>query len=208
MKSVVFSGTKERGNDTPQVKKRLIKVARHLLSTEGREGANSRAICALAGVKAPTIYHYFGDLTGLHRAAIDETYEQVAEAYLQGTKESGPLQGLRNGWGAFNQFAHQEPLMCRIVIQQILAGEPPATIAQTLQAVEEDLARLYEQGVLTCPAHEAVQLLWIGTLGSACFTSIERNEERKNYPIFQEKMVDLVLGHLFFAKDQSTDELR
>lgn len=184
-------------DDTVKTRQRLIKAARHLLSTEGREGASSRAICALAAVGAPTIYHHFGDLNGLHRAAIDETYEQVAEAYLQGTRERGPQQGLRNGWGAFNQFARQEPLMCRLVIQHILAGEPPITVAETLETVESDLTKLYKKGILTCPAHEAVQLLWIGTLGTACFTASESNKNQQPDPVFQEKMVDLVLNALF-----------
>ena len=201
MKPVISRNIKGRNGDATQVKKRLLEVARHLLSTAGREGASSRAICAMASVGAPTIYHYFGDLTGLHRAAIDETYEQVAEAYLQGTKEGGPQQGLRNGWGAFNHFAHQEPLMCRIVIQQILAGEPPATVAKTLSTVESDLSRLYDEGILSCPAHEAVQLLWIGTLGTACFTSSEKNEGQESYPALQRKMADIVLDALFSNRD-------
>lgn len=187
-------------DEKTEVRQRLVRAARHLLSTEGRDGASSRAICALAGVGAPTIYHYFGDLNGLHRAAIDETYEYVAEAYLRGAREGGAQQGLRNGWGAFNQFARQEPLMCRLVIQHILAGEPPATVAETLDTVEADLSRLYNEGVLTCPAHEAVQLLWIGTLGTACFTA--SGEKGKNQPDldFQEKMIDLVLDALFIGR--------
>ncbi|WP_193072108.1 TetR/AcrR family transcriptional regulator [Pseudomonas sp. FME51] len=183
-----------------EVRQRLVQATRHLLSIEGRDGASSRAICALAGVGAPTIYHYFGDLDGLHRAAIDETYEQVAEAYLQGTRERGPQQGLRNGWGAFNQFARQEPLMCRLVIQHILAGDPPMAVAETLATVEADLSRLYNEGVLSCPAHEAVQLLWIGTLGTACFTASGSNREDQPNPDFQEKMVSLVLDALFIQK--------
>lgn len=200
MKSLVPQSMKVRSSDTVQVKTRLVEVARYLLSTEGREGASSRAICALAGVGAPTIYHYFGDLTGLHRAAIDETYEQVADAYLRGVEEGGPQQGLRNGWGAFNHFAHQEPLMCRIVIQQILAGEPPATVAETLRTVENDLTRLYAEGILNCPAHEAVQLLWIGTLGTACFISSEKNDAPEEPQGLQDKMVDIVLNSLFSTK--------
>lgn len=184
-----------------EVKKRLLKVARHLLSTAGREAASSRAICALAGVQAPTLYHHFGDLSGLHRAAIDQTYEQVAMAYLEGAKEGGPRQGLRNGWGAFNYFAHQEPIMCRIVIQQVLAGQPPAAVAETLRTVEEDLSHLYDEGSLVCPPHEAVQLLWIGTLGTACFTSSDMNEDRNQYPALQEKMVSLILNALFSKRE-------
>lgn len=185
------------GDEKNEPKDRLVRAARHLLSTEGREGASSRAICGLAEVGAPTIYHYFGDLDGLHRAAIDETYEQVAEAYLVGSRELGAMEGLRNGWGAFNHFAYKEPLMCRLVIQHILAGEPPVTVAETLAAVEEDLTKLYDTGHLSCPAHEAVQLLWIGTLGTVCFIASESAYNSEATPDAQEKMIDLVLANLF-----------
>lgn len=204
MKPVISRSMKGRSGEATQVKKRLLEVARHLLSTTGREGASSRAICAMAGVGAPTIYHYFGDLAGLHRAAIDETYEQVAEAYLQGTKEGGPQQGLRNGWGAFDHFARQEPLMCRIVIQQILAGAPPVSVAETLRTVEKDLSLLYDAGALNYPAHEAVQLLWIGTLGTACFTSSEKADQ-EDYPALQKKMVDIVFDALFSNRNSADD---
>lgn len=178
-------------------KERLVRAARHLLSNEGREGASSRAICALADVGAPTIYHYFGDLDGLHRAAIDETYEQVAEAYLMGSRKLGALEGLRSGWGAFNHFAYKEPLMCRLVIQHILAGEPPAKVSETLTAVEEDLSKLYDAGNISCPAHEAVQLLWIGTLGTVCFIASESAYNPEAIPEAQRRMIDLVLANLF-----------
>lgn len=87
--------------------------------------------------------------------------------------------------------------MCRLVIQHILAGEPPATVAETLDTVEADLNRLYKEGILSCPAHEAVQLLWIGTLGTACFTSSEASRDKIDHIAYQEKMVDLVLDALF-----------
>lgn len=178
-------------------KKALLKAAMRLLSALGREGATSRAICAEVGVGAPTMYHYYGDLAGLHRAAIDETYLKVAEAYQRGAKEKGPQQGLRNGWGAFNHFAHEEPRMCRIVIQQIMAGQPPALVGSTLRLVENDLAQLYDKGLLNYSPHEAVQLLWMGTLGTACFTATEQQEDGEFYPRLQQSMIDIVLDGLF-----------
>jgi len=179
-----------------QVKRELLKAARRLLSTLGREGATSRAICAEVGVTAPTMYHHFGDLAGLHKAAIDETYLQVAEAYRRGAREKGPLQGLREGWASFNHFAHEEPRMCRIVIQQILAGQPPASIAGTLTTVAEDLASLHADGSLNVSPEVAVQLLWMATLGSVCFTASEGTDQIL-YPSLQESMIDMILHALF-----------
>jgi AcrR family transcriptional regulator len=167
-----------------------------LLSSVGREGATSRAICAEVGVSAPTMYHHYGDLVGLHKAAIDETYVQVAEAYRRGAKEKGPLQGLRAGWATFNHFARQEPRMCRIVIEHILAGEPPSMVASTLTAVTEDLAKLHAQGLLNFSPYVAVQLLWMATLGSVCFTASE-GSDKALYPSLQKSMIDMILQSMF-----------
>jgi AcrR family transcriptional regulator len=142
------------------------------------------------------LYHHYGDLAGLHKAAIDETYVQVAEAYRRGTKQTGPLEGLRAGWATFNHFAHKEPRMCRIVIQQILAGEPPSMVASTLAAVAEDLSSLHEQGLLRVSPQIVVQLLWMATLGSVCFTASE-GSDKKLYPALQETMIDSILHSLF-----------
>ena len=79
-----------------EVKQELLQAAKTLLSMQGREGATMRAICAEVGVTPPTLYHHFGDLQGLHKAAIDETYLQVAAAYHEGTEEKGPLKGIRH----------------------------------------------------------------------------------------------------------------
>lgn len=202
MNSRVAARKKPNSEGDGQVKRDLLKAAMRLLSTLGREGATSRAICAEVGVTAPTMYHHYGDLAGLHKAAIDETYLQVAEAYRRGAKEKGPLQGLRNGWAAFNHFAHEEPQMCRIVIQQILAGEPPASIADTLSTVADDLKILYADGTLTVAPQTAVQLLWMGTLGSVCFTASEGTDQT-DYPSLQRSMTEMMLQALF--KDAASD---
>ncbi|WP_150700315.1 TetR/AcrR family transcriptional regulator [Pandoraea terrae] len=181
----------------------MLKAAMRLLSTQGREGATSRAICAEAGVSAPTMYHHYGDLTGLHKAAIDETYVQVAEAYRRGAREKGPQQGLRAGWAMFNHFAREEPRMCRIVIQQILAGEPPSSVAGTLDTVAEDLESLHAQGLLNVSPYFAVQMLWLATLGSICFTARE-DGDKALYPSLQNSMIDMILRSLF--KECGTDE--
>lgn len=169
----------------------------HLLSTLGREGATSRAICAEVGVGAPAIYHHYGDLAGLHKAAIDETFRRVAATYRRSAKAKGPLQGIRDSWTLFMHFAHEEPRMCRVVIQQILAGEPPRAVDGTLRSVARDLANLKVQGRLLYSPDYAAQLLWMAALGALSFTATEQQQDAKTYPVLQESMVELVLNSLF-----------
>ncbi|WP_193072136.1 TetR/AcrR family transcriptional regulator [Pseudomonas sp. FME51] len=190
-------GRPELGNG--DVKRDLLNAAMQLLSSEGREGATMRAICAAAGVTPPTLYHYYGDLEGLHKAAIDETYLGVAEAYHGGTEEKGPLKGIRDGWATFLEFAHSEPNMCRIVIQQIMAGKPPSMVMETLQGLAEDLNEFHAQGVLKYNPKDTAQLLWMSALGALTYAvskdsvALEGSEE----PSLQKALLEITLDALF-----------
>lgn len=177
-----------------RVKQELLKATRRLLSTLGREGATARAICQEVGVGAPAMYHHYGDLTGLHKAAIDETFRLVATTYRRSTKTKGPLQGIRDGWAMFVHFAREEPRMCRIVIQHILAGDPPKAVEGTLRNVAKDLASLDEQKALSCSPEVASQLLWAGALGAVCFESIDRTSAGAVNPVIQQGLLEAVLS--------------
>lgn len=179
------------------IKQDLLRAAMHLLSTKGRDGATMRAICAEVGVTPPTLYHHYGDLQGLHKAAIDETYLQVAEAYHDGTEEKGPLKGIRDGWATFLKFAYSEPNMCRIVIQQIMAGEPPSLVADTLRGLADDLAQFHAQGLLKYPPKETAQLLWMGALGSLTYTVSREEAEDTEDLALQRAMLEITLAALF-----------
>lgn len=181
------------------VKRDLLHAARQLLSSEGREGATMRAICALAGVTPPTLYHYYGDLEGLHKAAIDETYLEVAAAYHGGAEERGALKGIRDGWATFLEFAHSEPNMCRIVIQYIMAGSPPSMVSETLEGLAEDLNQFHSRGLLKLCPKDTAQLLWMIALGALTYAVskdsvvLEGSEE----PGLQKALLEITLEALF-----------
>ena len=196
---------KRKGRIDPgngDIKQDLLRAAMHLLSTKGRDGATMRAICAEVGVTPPTLYHHYGDLQGLHKAAIDETYLQVADAYHSGTEEKGPLKGIRDGWATFLQFAYSEPNMCRIVIQQIMAGEPPSMVADTLRGVADDLAQFHAQGRLKYPPRETAQLLWMGALGSLTYAVSREGAGDTQDLALQKAKLDITLAALFNIEDE------
>lgn len=180
-----------------EVKQELLQAAKMLLSMQGREGATMRAICAEVGVTPPTLYHHFGDLQGLHKAAIDETYLQVAAAYHEGTEEKGPLKGIRDGWATFLQFAYTEPNMCRLVIQQIMTGEPPSLVAETLRGLAEDLRYFHSQGLLRYPPRQTAQLLWIAALGALTYAVSHVGSEENDDLLLQNATLDITLAALF-----------
>lgn len=184
------------------IKQSLLHAAMRLLSAKGRDGATMRAICAEVGVTPPTLYHHYGDLQELHKAAIDETYRQVAEAYHGGTEERGPLKGIRDGWATFLQFAYSEPNMCRMLVQHIMAGEPPSMVADTLRGVADDLAQFHAQGRLTFPPREAAQLLWMGALGALTYALSREGAGYTQDLALQKAKLDITLVALFNIEEE------
>ncbi|MDX1299955.1 MAG: TetR/AcrR family transcriptional regulator [Pseudomonas sp.] len=200
LNSLKRQGRIDPGNG--EIKQDLLRAAMNLLSTKGRDGATMRAICAEVGVTPPTLYHHYGDLQGLHKAAIDATYLQVAEAYHGGTQERGPLKGIRDGWATFLQFAYSEPNMCRIVIQQIMAGEPPSMVADTLRGVADDLIQFYAQGLLKYPPKDTAQLLWMGALGALTYAVSREGAGDTQDLALQKAKLDITLAALFNIEEE------
>jgi len=180
-----------------KVKKDLLAVTIRLLNAHGPKGATARAICEAAGVGAPVIYHHYGDLDGLYQAAIEESFRSVAACYVKSARAKGPLRGIRDSWDLFMHFAYAEPRMCRIVIEHILAGEPPRAVARTLQNIARDIQAMGAKGQLNFTPEIVSQMLWVGALGSVGFISSERDGRKAPDPSIHESVREAILAALF-----------
>ena len=72
---------------------RLLLAAAELLHEAGDGTASTRAICARAGVQAPTLYHHFGSKQGLIDAVIQHGFNQ----YVDPARSPGEA-GTSNAW--------------------------------------------------------------------------------------------------------------
>jgi AcrR family transcriptional regulator len=73
---------------------RLVEAAIEVLKAEGYAGTSARAIAQAAGLNQALIYYYFGNLTGLLLAALDETSARRLARYreaLEGVQGPGEL---------------------------------------------------------------------------------------------------------------------
>jgi AcrR family transcriptional regulator len=79
------------GQDT---RARLVEAAIQTLKAEGYAGASARAIARAAGLNQALIFYYFGNLTGLLLAALDQTSARRLARYreaLDGVQGPGEL---------------------------------------------------------------------------------------------------------------------
>jgi AcrR family transcriptional regulator len=135
----------------------LIDAAAEVIGCRGVDAASTREIYARAGVKAPTLYHHFGDKRGLLDAVVTDAFERylAAKRALPATDDAAAA--IRQGWDLHVSFASGNPSLYRLMWP---AGQAdlPAAAAQSARELHEGFAKLAEQGALrpgVTPRHAA-----------------------------------------------------
>jgi AcrR family transcriptional regulator len=187
------------------VRLRLLRAARDLLSALGSKGATARAICDRAGVRAPTLYYYFGDLTRLHAAAVNASFVEIMAGYRQRSRSSGTLEAIRQAWDTLVRFGRTEPVMARLLILSVLDDKPPAALRLTLARLTKDLRDMEATGGLKVSADDAVAILWTAAIGATTMaTSLGRTDARKGGP--SDMLLDDILAAIITPVDSQRHE--
>src|SRR5215469_5641842 len=93
-------------------RQRMIEVTADLLQKSQGARVSTRAICEAAGVKAPTLYHHFGDKEGLYDAVAAygfETYVAAKRSLLPHTDD--PVADLLYSWDVHVEFGVAHPAL-------------------------------------------------------------------------------------------------
>jgi AcrR family transcriptional regulator len=177
------------------VKDALLESAIRLLAAHGRMGATTRAICAEVGVGAPTLYHHYGDLNGLHQAAIQQAFTAVS-CFRPRMVGSDPLQSVRDSWNMLMKFAQEHPRMCRLVIQQTINREVEPGVSRIFDNIVSDLNELYQEGKMVMEPTAAAYMFWAGAIGAAALLAHGEQGKPVDDSVAQ-VMLDALLAALF-----------
>lgn len=94
-------------NKAGGARERLLAAAFEIATRDGVNAVSTRAVCTAAGVQAPSLYHHFGDRSGLIRAVVDVAFEE----YFRGKDTAAPADDadprarVAAGWDAHIAFA-------------------------------------------------------------------------------------------------------
>jgi AcrR family transcriptional regulator len=135
----------------------LIDAAAEVIARRGVEAASTREIYVRAGVKAPTLYHHFGDKQGLLDAVVTDAFERYLARKRALRPTGDPAADVRQGWDTHVAFAQANPALYRLMWPAGHADLPPAA-AESARALREGFARLASQGMLrpgVTPRHAA-----------------------------------------------------
>jgi AcrR family transcriptional regulator len=125
----------------------ILDAAAAVLTERGVDGASTRGIYARAGVKAPTLYHHFGDKRGLLDAVVSDAFERYV-AQKRALRPTGdPAKDLRRGWDAHVAFARENPVIYQLMWPSRPGPLPPAA-SDSAALLRDGFATLATQGAL------------------------------------------------------------
>lgn len=148
-------------DDAGSARDRLLWAAAELLDAAPGEPVSTRAICARAGVGAPTLYHHFGNKQGL----IDAVVEYGLGQYGTDSAEDDALADLRAGWDNHVRYGLDNPAFYVLLYGRIAPGRPCKVTAVAEARLRTLVERLDRDGLLLAPVDEVVQQIVAANVG-------------------------------------------
>lgn len=145
----------------------LVAAALEVLEHQGEAAFSTRAVCAIAGVTAPTLYHHFGSADGLLSAAITEAFAQFLASKEAEIFSADPVVALAQGWDNYVRFAAERPRLYAAMLVRVLQGAsiPAADAARAL--LMERIDAIAADGRLTMDPESAADLTWASAHAAA-----------------------------------------
>ena len=138
----------------------LLAAALKVLEVEGEAQFSTRAVCALAKVTAPTLYHHYGSADGLLSAAMTEAFSQFLASKKAVEQSPDPVTALREGWDDYVRFAAARPRLYAAMLSRVLNGAQIPAAEQAFALLIERVAAIAAKGRLALAISAAADLLW------------------------------------------------
>lgn len=154
--------TETRNTDT---RRRLLEAAAELIAAAPGKDVPLRAICEKAGVKLPTLYHFFGSKDGLLDAVIEHGFDLYMG--VKGSHESSgdPIQDIRDGWDAHVAFGLANPGFYALMYGQVAPGSRPSAQERPTKVLRDLALTAGQHGLLVVPAEQATSHILAANVG-------------------------------------------
>jgi AcrR family transcriptional regulator len=145
----------------------LVVAALKVLEQNGEAQFSTRAVCAIANVTAPTLYHHFGNADGLLSAAMAGAFAQFLESKEAAIQSSDPETALRQGWDDYVRFAAARPRLYAAMMSRVLEGGHIPAAERGFALLTDRVAAIAAEGRLAVAAETAADLAWASANAAA-----------------------------------------
>jgi len=156
-------------------RERIFEAALRLLREGGTKVATMRAICDEAGVKAPTLYHYFGDMQGLYRAVVEDIVEK-ARGPKAAAGDLSPRERIDDTWRSHVRVAQDEPGLFDLWNRHLAWDRLSITSLRSYQILEGAFGELSTEHPMKMKADVAAYIFWAAAHGVACLISASQHD--------------------------------
>jgi AcrR family transcriptional regulator len=170
----------------------ILDAAIGILEAQGPSGLTTRAVCEAAGVKAPTLYHHFGDKEGMEQALIRRGLAEFMRRKQQPASSSDLLLQLRAGWDIALEFALKRPALFSLLWQH--ARAQPALVADAHALMHARVQRLVDTGRFQGPVDTAALAVWAASQG--LLSVVHQGPSRKEVEALSELLFNAVVNKL------------
>ncbi len=143
-----------------ETREALVAAALEVLEQGGEGQFSTRAVCAIAKVTAPTLYHHFGNADGLLSAAIAEAFAEFLASKIAAVKSPDPETALREGWDDYVRFAAARPRLYVAMMSRFLAGAEIPAARQATELLLERVRAVAAAGRLAVSVEAAADHVW------------------------------------------------
>jgi len=145
----------------------LLAAALKVLEQEGQAQFSTRAVCAIANVTAPTLYHHFGSADGLLSAAMAEAFAQFLASKEAAIQSPDPVVALREGWDDYVRFAAQRPRLYAAMMARVLQDADIPAAKQGYALLVKRITAIADEGRLAMSVEAATHVAWASANAAA-----------------------------------------
>ncbi|OYO18186.1 TetR family transcriptional regulator [Enemella evansiae] len=158
---------------------RLLNAAADLIAASPGEEVSLRAVCDAAGVKMPTLYHFFGSKQGLIDAVIERGFDMYLGAKAAAESSGDPIQDLRAGWDSHVAFGLANPGFYTLMYGKVRPGYSPAAQARASDMLRAITRQAADQGRLVVSAEQAAAHVLVTNIGVTLRQIVLARADRK-----------------------------
>jgi AcrR family transcriptional regulator len=175
----ILPAERRRHQQRLEARRAILDATESILVEEGYEQLSMRRVAARGGYTVPTLYHHFGDKTGLIDELLEERFARLLQRAQRVQLSEDPVENLLRYAAAFVRFGLQHPTHYRLMMtprQQ--PSEPPPSAEKTRALMEQPLlelarmGRLYSDDVMACS-----QAVWALMHGLISLRTSRLNQE-------------------------------
>ncbi|GAA4517607.1 hypothetical protein GCM10023191_090360 [Actinoallomurus oryzae] len=148
-----------------RTRRQILEVAADILEREGAQAVSTRSVAAAAGIRAASLYQFFGDKDGLLSALAIHGFDMYL-AEKRGLAHSGdPVDAMRRGWDMHVDFGLRHPAFYLLMFGTDRAGRRAPAADEAGDLLLKYLDRVAAAGRLRVPPALAARLCLAAVTG-------------------------------------------